>query len=263
MIRPRPRLVPLELLLFGLLALGVCAKRPPDTDATPPGANALALDTPRRDSLDCGKDDCADWFRVDVPSKGRLVTDLSAEAPAGEDVRISISLADANGATLARDQTIGRAAISVSAEVVPGTYLIAIASNHPSARFEYSVTPRLLLPPPPPPKPVALPIKRNPAPVKPPPPAPPRFETKRAEVLEVHENGPHGRAVLLDAGASQGLRVGLRGRLLEGGRAIGTLEIVEVYPEGCLASVEGTGSNAIGTAGVAEIDIPIASPPRP
>jgi len=256
MIRPRPRLVAIELVLVGVLALGACAKRPPDADATPPGANALALDTPRQDSLDCRENDCADWFRAEVPSRGKLVVDLSAESKAGDDVRISVALADAQGATLARDQTIGRTSISVSADVKPGTYLIAVASNHPAAHFEYTVTARLDLPPPP--RVVAPAKKRPPAPVKPP---PPRFETKRSEVLEVHEDGPHGRAVLLDAGAAQGLRVGLRGRLLVGGRAVGTLEIVEIYPEGCLARVEGSGSNPIGASGVAEIDVPIAAAP--
>ena len=260
MIRPRGRLFLLTLPLAGIVTLAGCAKRPPDPDATPIGANALALDTPRTDVLDCRVDDCADWFRTEVPAKGKLVVDLTATPAAGEDVRISLSLADRSGATLARDQTVGREAISVSAEVVPGTYLIAIASNHPAARFDYTVTTRLVLPPPPP-KPVAVPVRRRPVPVKPPPPPAPRFETKRAEVLEVHEDGPHGRAVLLDAGSTQGMRVGLRGRLLEGGRAIGSIEIVEVYPEGCLASVAGTGSNAIGAAGVAEIDIPLASAP--
>jgi len=68
------------------------------------------------------------------------------------------------------------------------------------------------------------------------------------------------RAVLLDAGSTQGLRVGLRGRLLDGGRAIATLEIVEVYPEGCLARVEGT-SGPIGATSSAEIEIPIAAVP--
>jgi len=257
MSRPRARLAPLPIVLAGLIAVCACAKRPPDPDATPAGANALALDTPRAEVLDCRENDCADWFRAEVPSKGKLVIELAAVPAEGEDVRISVSLADAQGATLARDQTVGRAAISVSAEVPPATYLVAIASSHPAARFQYTLTARLVLPPPPPPpKAVPPPRKRQPPVVKPPP--PPRFETRRAEVLESDDDGPHGRAVLLDAGASQGLRVGLRGRLLDGGRAIATLEIVEIYPEGCLARVEGAGSGPIGTASVAEIEIPIA-----
>ena len=243
------------LLLAGLIALGACAKRPPDADATPGGANALALDTPRADVLDCRVDDCADWFRAEIPQRGKLVIELAAAPPPeGVDVRISVSLADGQGATLARDQTIGRTAISVSAQVSAATYLIAIASSHPEARFDYTVTARLVVPPPPPP-PKAAPVrKRAPVVVKPP---APRFETKRAEVLEVDESGPHGRAVLLDAGATQGLRVGLRGRLLDGGRAIAALEIVEVYPEGCLARVEG-GPGTIGVTSSAEIEIPIS-----
>ena len=101
-----------------------------------------------------------------------------AMPPEGADVRIAVSLTDAQGATIARDQTIGRTAISVSAEVMPATYLIAIASNHPEARFDYTVTAQLVRPPPPPP-PKAKPARRpTRAPAKP---APPRFETKRAE----------------------------------------------------------------------------------
>ena len=257
--RPGQRLASLPLLFAAVIALCACAKRPPDADATPAGANALALDTPRSDVLDCRKDDCADWYRVEVPSKGRLVIDLAAVPAAGEDVRISVSLADAQGATLERDQTIGRAAISISAEVLPATYLIAIASNHPAARFDYTVTARLVLPPPPP-KPVVQPKRPTKPPVVKPPPAP-RFETKRAEVLEIHEDGSHGRTVLLDAGAAQGLRPGLRGRLLDGGRVIAAIEIVEIYSEGCLARVEGGDSNPIGATSTVEIDIPLPSSP--
>ncbi len=249
--------VSLRLLLTGIVALGACAKRPPDADATPAGANALALDTPRRDVLDCRVDDCADWYRLEVPSKGKLTVDLSAMPAAGEDVRISISLADGQGATVARDQTVGRTAISISAEVTPATYLIAVASNHPSARFEYALTTRLVVPPPPPPRKVVAPPKKRAAPVVVKPPPAPRFETKHAQVLEIDETGPHGRAVLLDAGVAQGLRLGLRGRLLDGGRVIAAIEIVEIYPEGCLASVEGGGSSPIGPSSAAEIYVPL------
>lgn len=243
--------------LAALLALGACAKRPPDADAIPSGANALALATPRSDVLDCREDDCADWYRTEVPARGRLTIELSAAPPEdGADVRIALSLTDAQGATLARDQTIGRTAISVSAEVSPATYLIAVASGHPEARFDYTVTARLVEPPPPPPPPPAVkkPVRRAPAVVKPP---PPRFETRRAEVLELEESGPHGRAVLLDAGSTQGLSVGLRGRLLDGGRTIATLTIVEVYPEGSLARVDG-GPDTIAVSSAAEIDIPLS-----
>ena len=237
------------LVCVGLLELVGCAKQPPDGDAIPGGANALAIDTPRRDVLDCREDDCADWFRAVVPERGKLVVELSAVPPEGTDVRLALTLADATGATLARDQTIGRTAISVSTDVRPATYLIAIASDHPDARFDYTVTARLVRPPPPPrAKPARKPTK---APAKP----PPRFETRRAEVLEVDESGPHGRAVLLDAGEKHGLRVGQRGRLLDGGRAIATLEIVEVYPEGSLARIDG-GPTAIGVSSTVEIEIP-------
>jgi hypothetical protein len=257
--RPGQRLASLPLLFAAVIALCACAKRPADADATPAGASALALDTPRSDVLDCRQHDCADWYRVEVPSKGSLVVDLSAVAAADEDVRISVSLADGQGATLARDQTIGRAAISISAAVLPATYLIAIASNHPVARFDYTVTARLVLPPPPP-KPVVQPKRPTKPPVLKPPPAP-RFETKRAEVLEIHEDGPHGRTVLLDVGAAQGMRLGLRGRLLDGGRVIAAIEIVEIYPEGCLARIDGAGATAISTSSAVEIDIPIAAAP--
>lgn len=254
MSRPSARSSVLVWLVAGIAASSGCAKRPPDADATPAGANALALDTPRGDVLDCREDDCADWFRVEVPAKGKLVVDLTATPEKEADVRIALSLADAQGATLARDQTIGRNAISIHSEVAPATYLIAVASNHPTARFDYTVTARLVVPPPPPKQVAPKPKPRPPAAVKPP---APRFETKRAEVLEVDEKGPHGRAVLLDAGTKQGLRVGLRGRLLDGGRSVGTLEIVEVYPEGCLARVDGA-SGPIGATNTAEIEVPIA-----
>lgn len=83
------------------------------------------------------------------------------------------------------------------------------------------------------------------------------FEILHAEVLEVNEAGPEGRVIRLDAGAAKGLRAGLRGRLIDGGREIGTIEIVEVYPAASLARVDDAASSTIGARSAVEIDIPI------
>src|SRR5262249_55801205 len=99
----------------------------------------------------------------------------------------------------------------------------------------------------------------KPAPPPPPPPPPaPRFETKRAAVLEVEDARSAQPSVLLDAGEGAGLRPGLRGVLVDGGKKLAEVVIVNVYPDGSRARVEGVLSGSIPPRPVAQIQVPLA-----
>src|SRR4030095_14214787 len=95
----------------------------------------------------------------------------------------------------------------------------------------------------------------------PPPPAPPpapRFETRRAAVLEVEGGRTSEQTVLLDAGEAAQLRPGMRGVLVDAGKKLGSVVIVNVYPDGSRARVEGVLAGPISPRTVAEIQVPLA-----
>ena len=80
--------------------------------------------------------------------------------------------------------------------------------------------------------------KPRPAP-SPPPAAEPAAEPVMSDVLEVERQGRVPVAVLIEAGAEEGIRPGLAGELVEGDQVIGKLEVVDVYPEGSRARIVG------------------------
>jgi len=208
---------------IAVLALACAKAPPPDTDATPSGATPLELATPREDSLQCGEHDCADWYRVRLPKAGKLEVQLRQQ-PGSSTGRVSLTLTDAEGQTLARDDAAGRTQLTLP-------YAVVAFFNPDQA------------PPP-------VPAVRKPAPPKQPPkPAPPQFETRRGEVLEVRDGG----MVLLDMGTNQGLKKGMRGRLLANGKPAAKLDVVEVFADGAIARVSEGGVPGIGAT--AEIEL--------
>lgn len=221
-----------------------CAKSPPpDTDATPAGATQLDLGTTHEDSLACAQKDCADWYRVQLPSRGKLEVQLRQQA-SGPSGRVSLTLTDAEGQTLARDDAAGRTQLTLRSAVRAGDYLVAVVSDDMDNPVSYSLftffNPDPVSPPVPP-------RKKEPAP-KPAPKPVPQVEIRRGEVLEVREGG----TVLLDLGSTQGLRTGMHGRLLANGKPIAKLEVLEVFADGCVARVS---DGAPGVGATAEIEL--------
>ena len=85
----------------------------------------------------------------------------------------------------------------------------------------------------------------------------PRFETSYWMVLEVEGAGGQPRFVVIDGGRKNGLRRGFRGRLIEGGRSIAEIEIVEVYDDGSRARIATELADRITPRTAAEIDVPV------
>ena len=233
----RAALAPLALAA----ALLACAKPPPDLDAEPTGAVPLALDQRHADTLECDEGDCADWYRLDVPAKGLLSVDLGPGAPDAPPGGLSARMVDAKGETLAIAASSHGEPLQLKAPVAAGTVLVEVTPADPKAAVGYALLGRFKPAPPPPP---------------PPPPAP-RFETRRAAVLEVEDARSAQPSVLLDAGEAAGLRPGLRGVLVDGGKKLADVVIVNVYPDGSRARIEGVLAGTISPRTVAEIQVPL------
>jgi len=223
-------------------ALLACAKPPPDLDAQPAGALPLALDQRHPDTLECGEGDCADWYRLEVPAKGLLTVALGPGAPEAPRGGLSARLVDAQGQTLAVAASANGEPLELKAPVAAGAALVEVTPADPKAAVGYALTARFKAAPPPPP---------------PPPPAP-RFETRRAAVLEVEDARSEQPSVLLDAGEAAGFRPGMRGVLVDGGKKLAEVVIVNVYPDGSRARVQGALAGAISPRTVAEIQVPLA-----
>ena len=230
--------------------LGGCAKPPPDLDAEPAGAVPLPLGERHADTLQCSEGDCADWYRLEAPEKGALTVEvgpgarevpLEKAAPLGG---LTARLVDAAGATLATESLAKGDHLQLHADVAPGTYLVEITPTDREAAVGYALRGV---------------FKAAPPPAKPPP--APRFETRRAAVLEVEGARTQEQTVLLDAGESAQLHPGMRGVLVDSGKKLGQVVIVNVYPDGSRARVEGVLAGPITPRTVAEIQVPLAPEP--
>ncbi|MDH3212068.1 MAG: hypothetical protein OEM05_06255 [Myxococcales bacterium] len=232
-----------------LLALAGCAKPPPDLDGEPGGARLLDVGQPRTDQLHCKGGDCSDWYRVRVERRGELVIHVAALDEDAATTSYSLQLHSGRNEPLGYGDAAGLGRKELLWRADPGVYLVGIGAPAKSGPFHYEVL--VSFRPEPPPRAVA-----------PPPPPEPRFEPISAEVLEVEGQPSDPRAVLIDRGRGDGLRPGLRGRLLENGAEIATVEIVDVYADGSRARIEGPLQAPITAHTRAEIDVPMSGAPR-
>jgi hypothetical protein len=224
-------------------ALG-CKSLPADPDGRPQGARPILLGVAQHDSMKCDEGDCADWYSFELNARTPVVIQLDPDTGPAWNVEVELLLYDAVGNVIATEKTEGRPSLTVKSDLAPGSYYVAVGSATGGNLVPYTLVARES----------KRPAASGPAAGKKP--GSPRFETKRGSVLEISDNG---RAVLLDIGKSQGIRVGLKGRLLSGGAAAGSLEIVEVYPEGSLARLSGGAKPQADST--AEIDVPVAATP--
>jgi hypothetical protein len=252
-----------------------CSKPPPpDLDGVLDGARSLPLDKPTEDALACDKrtNDCADWFRVRTKGQGRLVAsvhlladpdaprgrgdddDEDDEAKAPKHPEFTLELRDKSGELLQSVASEGRREAEAATDAEPGSLFAVVSSPGGKQTVRYRVRAAFepAAPPPPPPPP----------PPREEPPPPPRTETRSGAVLEVERNAGK-EAVLIELGAAAGMKPGLRGRLLEGGREIGAVVVQDVYPDGSRAHVEGALLGPISAQTRVEIEIPLDPPPPP
>jgi hypothetical protein len=232
----RPALRAPLLVLTTLIGLA-CAKPIPDTDGTSGQARGLNLGRWHSDQLHCRATDCSDWYRVDLGSRGDLVIDVASPDGVAKDFNVSLASASSEVLTRTSSRGSGRAQLEWSTRA--GTYLIEVSSADESKQ------------------PQAYQIQADFTPEPPPPPPPePQFRALEAEVIEIEGSPARPDAVLVDKGSQSGVLRGLEGRLYDGGQEIGSIEIVEIYPEGSRATIRGTLSAPVTPATRAEIDVP-------
>jgi hypothetical protein len=255
----------MRLLRSALIAVPALAmscstcQPPPDPDGTRSGALALEVGSWRRDSLDCGKGDCADWYTFETTEEGKLQVDLArvvgGAADEKEQPAFSLVLSDAEGAVLEEVQNQGRPRVVIMNPKEKDHYLaaqrFAVTVATPAegeGKFDYEL--RVVFTPKPKPKPAP---RAAPAPK----PAAAKFRTVKGQLLEVEARPDGGETVLIDQGSRSGVERGQRGRLLNGGRKVAEIEILDVYPDGSRALVRGSLGSALTPDTVAEVDVPL------
>ncbi|HBZ71695.1 MAG TPA: hypothetical protein DEP35_19005 [Deltaproteobacteria bacterium] len=251
-----------DLLAFlAAAALGAalgCAKKV-DPDAEPSGATPLPLETWKADSLNCKDGDCADWYRFEAPDPGRVSVEVVAVSKDAKPTPpYSVVITD-GGATKFGEAKSGAAPITgLEARVdKPGVYFLEIAEPPDTGALGYELRVNFQadapppLPPPPPKK------KEHRAAAKPAEPAAaPRAQKLTGTVIETEGATGKVEAVLIDLGTPRGVKPGMRGRLVDHGRQIASIEIIEVYRSGSRARIDGYLSGSIGPATAVEIEVP-------
>jgi hypothetical protein len=77
-----------------------------------------------------------------------------------------------------------------------------------------------------------------------------------ARIIELEGHAGSEQRVLVDKGSDSGVRAGARGRLVDGGRTLAEIEVIQVFPEGSRARVLGGMQGAVSAETRAEIQVP-------
>ena len=234
-------------LVITALLVG-CATSPRDPDGSPGGAQTLQPGLERRDRLDCQdptRPDCVDWFVLEISGKGKIRLEAAATHPEGLAPDYQLTLANQRGEAIRRLSNRGRAKVQMEWSADPGTYFVAIGSGPSETVVQYRLLARY--------QPL---VPRDDSPRKRERSRETRFETVSSMVLEVETGSGRPRFVIIDGGRRAGHRVGFRGRLVEHGRSVAEIEIVDVFDEGSRARIETELAGAITPQTMAEIDVP-------
>ncbi len=241
------RLVDSAFVLAVAAGLAGCAIFASDTHETREKAQTLVPGQWHRDYLHCAAKECSDWYMVNVDRPGELRVDVYSPAvPGHPDYRMRLEDIDRN--TLAEVEATGQSPRKIRRTVKPGLYMLHIrAAEVDGQRLEYEVLAEVRDP---------APAKKRRKTARRPPPKAPEPVWLDAEVLEVERDGGEPRYVLIDAGTPKGVRAGLSGRLVEGGRPIGEFEVIEVYRAGSRARLTGPLEGSITIDTKAQIALP-------
>jgi hypothetical protein len=233
-------------LAFSLLiALGGCAITPPP-HGYPEGALALTPAQPYHDTVNCRRKDCERWYRMRVDRKGTFVVDIAGYEAGRTLPQYSVLLTDHTGDNvLARESNLEQSRVRFDRGVGADTYLVGIVAPPKAGGFRFRVTLDFA---------AATPA----APSEPP---PPQYELHTSSVLESVGYGQDAVAVLIESGRKHGMRVGFRGRLIDGGTEIGRVVIEQVYPDGSRARIDGALIAPVTYETVVEIDVPVGLAP--
>jgi hypothetical protein len=251
---------------------GACSTPAPDPDATSEGAILLAPGRSWIDLLACEKrrNDCLDVYRVPVEGRGRLLVTVDASREAIQARTTTVELYDAKAQRL-ETSTLDVGDKRLSTDVKEGSYFVVVSSPPGEMMVPYRLQvtfaaaqetpqPPVSTPRPPPPRP-------NPPQVRPQPPQPPpireRYQAVSGAILELGGTAGNDQIVLIELGEGQGIRPGMRGRLVESGKVLGELVIEEVFREGSRARIRGELRAPVTPRTRVEVDVPVEVPGVP
>jgi len=243
----RRRLEPIGsvALVAGALALGCVHDLPEDPDGAPGLARDMNLGVARRDSLECPRNDCSDWFRIYISGPGTLELEAESADPASSS-SVELLLGDDRAYLLDRTRWTRRGTLRQSVD--KGYYFVRLSTEAPGT-VRYTVRAAF--------EPLRVVAPRKKVPKDPP---PPRYTAVAGQVVEVE--GPAGRVdgVLFRVQRADRLRTGLRGRLLQGRDVIGEVEVTEIYSGGgARAKLVGPLRARIDATTKIVIDVPVGS----
>lgn len=218
--------------------------------ASEPGAPELAddrlvLGQRRQGALHCGEKRCNETYTLEVPKPGKLRLDL--RAPGGEGLPdLGVLLEDVRGQIVGTSIQPQERPRVIRKDVVPGTYHVrvyALGSN--GGIVSYDVLADL--------EKKKRRTQRKRSSTRP---SPPKFQIVASEVLEVERDGGEPAFVLIEAGKHVGIEVGLTGELIENGKPIAKIKVIEVFPDGSRVQILDRLSAPITIETTAQIRVP-------
>ncbi|MBW2418435.1 MAG: hypothetical protein JRH19_07810 [Deltaproteobacteria bacterium] len=242
---PTPRSLAIATVMGALCVFGIaCAKAPLERDkpcwledscqAPPlsPDANPtqLPFGSLLEGGLHCDEGDCQDWYRVGVAEGGPIQIEVRTLGEGGQG-KVSLVLLDERSAPLVQPQQLSQ---RIERRLPAGRYqlgVIVVGTRGPPLRYSLvaqrsaEATPAHAR---------ATGTRASGGAAARGAWAPGRSQPGwvRGDVIEV-EAGSAG--VLIDAGTTRGLRMGQRGELVQAGRTIARIELIEVYEAGSRA----------------------------
>jgi hypothetical protein len=226
-------------------------------------AAPLAIGAWEQGLIRCGKGACEDLYWVHLPDDLRVMVEANGPTEAGFP-DFGLSLLDASLEVINLNRAAGRRSRMLDERLPSGIYYVKIfALEKSDLQLSYQLrvqpfTERAAAPTMPASAPETKGDSGEPAAEKArsaPSPAPPTISL-RAEILDVERKGDTPVAVLVDAGIAQGVRSGMRGRLIDRGKTLGRIEFQEVYSAGSRARIVGAVSGEIGQDTRAVVQIP-------
>ena len=82
-----------------------------------------------------------------------------------------------------------------------------------------------------------------------------QLASEDSTVVEVERGQNDAQFATIAAGERAGVRAGAHGRLVEGGRTIGTFEVVEVYPAGSRIRIQGRLAAPVTARTAVEVEV--------
>lgn len=199
------------------------------------GAPDLVEGRWQEEALHCSRGRCVQMFRIVVEKPTTLV--VEADAPADPLLPdFFLVLEDPQGNPIGDDRAAQKRPRRIVRSLDPGLYFVRVGGQDEKGEllsYKLRVRPRTVATGKPTQPTSPSPPRRAPSP---PPPAPVYIES---ELLEVERDGGEPVAILIQAGTSEGLVPGQSGELVEGGRVIGRIEVVDVYAAGSRVRIIG------------------------